>query len=303
MIAVLGAGGVGGLLAALLDRAGIPATVIAREETADLLRRRGFSVSSVRFGEFAASPRVVSRLEADHDILIVATKADGLEAALERIVGRPTLVVPLLNGLDHLPVLRRRFGTRAVAATIRVEADRPEPGVIVQNSNFVRIEMASSDATRRPGLEAFAQQLGQAGVEAAVLDSEARVMWSKLVRLNALACTTSASGLQLGEILDDPTWLGRLVGAIDEAAAVSTAEGATIDPARAIAELREAHGTLSSSMARDIEAGRAPELDAIAGAVLRAADRDQIPAPTIEWLAQAVADRAGVAPPRRLGAG
>jgi 2-dehydropantoate 2-reductase len=303
MIAVLGAGGVGGLVAALLDRAGIASTVVAREETAEVLSRRGFTVNSVRFGEFAANPRVVSRLETDHDVLIVATKASGLDAALERIAGTPTLVVPLLNGLDHLPVLRERFGTRAVAATIRVEADRPETGVIVHNSNFLRIEMASADATRRPAMDELAQRLGQAGIETAVLDSESRVMWSKLVRLNALACTTSASGLRLGEIREDPVWWPRVVGAIDEAVAVAGAEGAAIDSAKVVGELREAHSTLSSSMARDIEAGREPELDAIAGAVLRAADRNEIPVPTIESLAQAVAARAGIAPPRRLGAG
>jgi len=302
VIAVLGAGGVGGLVAALLDRAGIAATVVAREKTADLVRRRGFTVSSVRFGEFAANPRVVSRLEADHDVLVVATKANGLDSALDRIVGEPTLVVPLLNGLDHLTTLRDRFGTRAVAATIRVEADRPAPGMIVHNSNFLRVEMASSDPTRRRPMDAFAQRLGQAGIDAAVLDSESQVMWSKLVRLNALACTTSASGLRLGELRDDPVWWPRFVGAINEAVAVAAAEGAVIDPAKVLAELREAHATLSSSMARDIESGRAPELDAIAGAVLRAADRDQISVPSIEWLAQAVADRAGIAGPRRIGA-
>jgi 2-dehydropantoate 2-reductase len=303
MIVVLGAGGVGGLVTALLDRAGIAATVVAREETAEPLRRRGFTVNSVRFGEFAANPRVVSRLDADHDVLVVATKANGLRDGLERIVGRPTLVVPLLNGLDHLAVLRERFGTRAVAATIRVEADRPAPGVIVHNSNFLRVEMASSDAARRRPMEAFAQRLGQAGIEAAVLDSEARVMWSKLVRLNALACTTSASGLLLGELRDDPVWWPRLAGAIDEAVAVAAAEGAVIDAARVIAELREDHATLSSSMARDIAAGREPELDAITGAVLRAADRHDVRVPTIEWLAKVVADRAGIAPPRRVGTG
>jgi 2-dehydropantoate 2-reductase len=301
MIAVLGAGGVGGLVAALLDRAGIAATVVAREDTAEPLRRRGFTVSSVRFGEFAANPRVVTRLDVDHDVLVVATKANGLSDALERIVGRPTLVVPLLNGLDHLALLRERFGLRAVAGTIRVEADRPALGVIVHSSNFLRVEMASSDPACRRPLDAFAQRLVQAGIDAAVLDSEARVMWSKLIRLNALACTTSASGLTLGELRDDPVWWPRLAGAIDEAVAVAAAEGAVIDPARVVGELREAHATLSSSMARDIEAGREPELDAIAGAVLRAADRNDVAVPTIEWLVNAVAARAGIDPPRRLG--
>jgi 2-dehydropantoate 2-reductase len=299
VIAVLGAGGVGGLVAAVLDRAGIAATVVAREGTAELIGRRGLTVSSVRFGEFAANPRVLTRLDVDHEVLIVATKASGLDAALERIGGSPALVLPLLNGLDHLAVLRERFGTRAVAGTIRVEADRPAPGVIVQNSNFLRVEMASSDPARRPAMDGLAQRLSQAGIDAAVLDSESRVMWSKLVRLNALALTTSASGLRLGELREDPVWWLRFSGAIDEAVAIALAEGAVIDPAKVIAELRDAHPTLGSSMARDIDAGREPELDAIAGAVLRAADRHSIRAPTIESLADEVARRASIDPPRR----
>ncbi len=76
-------------------------------------------------------------------MLIVATKAAGLHAALERVEARPGLVLPLLNGLDHLAVLRERFGEDAVlAGTIRVEADRPEPGVIVHTSRFLLIDMA-----------------------------------------------------------------------------------------------------------------------------------------------------------------
>jgi 2-dehydropantoate 2-reductase len=301
VIAVLGAGGVGGLVAGLLDRAGIAATVVAREQTAAVIGPRGLRISSVRFGEFSANPRVVSRLEVDHDVLIVATKAAGLPDALTRIGGKPTLVLPLLNGLDHLAVLRERFGTRAVAGTIRVEVNRPSPGIIVHTSNFLRVEMASADPARRPAMDAFAQRLRAAGIDAGVLDSEPRVMWSKLVRLNALALTTSASGRSLGEIRDDPVWSARLRGAIVEAVAVAAAEGAVIDPAKVIAELREAHATLSSSMARDIEAGREPELDAIAGAVLRAADRNSVAAPTIESLVGEVADRAGVGLPRRPG--
>ena len=53
-----------------------------------------------------------------------------------------------------------------------------------------------------------------------VLDSEAQVMWSKLVRLNALACTTSAHDKLLGEIRSTPALRAELVGAIEEACAV-----------------------------------------------------------------------------------
>ncbi len=50
-------------------------------------------------------------------------------------------------------------------------------------------------------------------------------------------------------------------------------------------------------MRRDVAAGRPPELDAIAGAVLRAGARHQLPAPTVRALAARVAERAGVAVP------
>ena len=299
MIAVLGAGGVGGLVAGLLDRAGIAATVVAREETAAVIGRQGLDVSSVRFGEFIARPRVVTQLEADHDVLIVATKAAGMLPALDRIAGSPGLVVPLLNGIDHLDVLRERFGSRAVAATIRVESDRPEPGVIVHTSSFLRIEMASADREARRRSTAFGARLTAAGFDVGIGDSEAQVMWSKLVRLNALATVTSASGLTLGEILDDAEWSWRLRAAVVEGALVAAAEGATIDPAKVMGLFAQDHPTLGSSMARDIAAGREPELDAIAGAVLRAADRHGVPAPTIEGLVAEIVRRAGVAAPSR----
>jgi len=115
--------------------------------------------------------------------------------------------------------------------------------------------------------------------------SEATVMWSKLVRLNALACTTSAHDKLLGEIRSTPALRAELVGAIGEASAVAEREGAEdVSAERAIEELERAHDSLGSSMQRDIAAGRPPELDAIAGAVLRAGARHGVQCPTIERL-------------------
>jgi 2-dehydropantoate 2-reductase len=123
-------------------------------------------------------------------------------------------------------------------------------------------------------------------------------MWSKLVRLNALACTTSAFDKQLGEIRSTPELRAELVGAIEEGCAVGRAEGAEdVDPDTAIGELELAHATLGSSMQRDIAAGRPPELDAIPGSVLRAAARHGLQCPTIERLVGMVAARAGVPTP------
>jgi 2-dehydropantoate 2-reductase len=347
-LAVLGPGGVGGLVAASLSRAGTRVTVVARDSTAATISEQGVRVRSVLLGDFTAHPHAVARLEEPVDVLIVATKAAGLHEALDRVDVAPRLVLPLLNGLDHIALLRARFGDApVVAGTIRVEADRPEPGVVVHTSRFLRIDMASKHAEARAPMERLAEVLSEAGVparvhplaqpatppterageavhpstiqpatppteragvavhpstiqpatppteraEVAVHDWEAQVMWSKLVRLNALACTTSAYDLLLGEIRSTPELRADLVGAIEEGCAVAEAEGASIPRGDPLGELTAAHATLGSSMQRDIAAGRPPELDAIPGAVLRAAARHGIACPVVSRLVAVIAQR------------
>jgi 2-dehydropantoate 2-reductase len=290
-IAVLGPGGVGGLLAGALERAGEETIVIARESTAQTIAEEGLRVGSVTLGEFIERPRTATHLGEPVDALIVATKAAGLESALERIAIDPPLVLPLLNGLDHIALLRGRFAPETVlAGTIRVEADRPEPGVVVHTSPFLLVEMASRYESARAGMAALAGVLVEAGVKARgerpiSERSEAQVMWSKLVRLNALACTTSAYDKLLGEIRSTQELRADLIGAIEESCAAGQAEGAEdVNPQKAIDELERAHATLGSSMQRDIAAGREPEVDAIPGSVLRAAKRHGLECPTIERL-------------------
>ena len=289
---MLGPGGVGGLVAGALARAGTPVLIVARDSTVEAISLRGLAVNSVLLGDFLARPPAVARLAEPTDVLIVATKAAGLSEALERVAVAPKLVLPLLNGLDHVALLRERFAPETVVAgTIRVEADRPEPGVVVHTSKFLRVDMAS----RYPGIggrmAALAQTLSDAGIPARVGDSEPQVLWSKLVRLNALACTTSAYDKLLGEIRSTPQLRAELVGAIEEGCAVARAEGASIPSGDPLGELTAAHDTLGSSMQRDIAAGRPPELDAIPGAVLRAAARHDIVCPTIERLVATIVGR------------
>jgi 2-dehydropantoate 2-reductase len=298
-VTILGPGGVGGFLAAALARDAERVLVVAQESTAALIARQGIEVRSVRLGDFTAHPAADTALREPADVLIVATKAIALQSAIDRIEANVGLVVPLLNGLDHMGLLRERFGAERVAAgTIRIESDRPAPGVIVQTSPFLRVDLASDDPGPRPKLEALAATLERAGVPAAIGDSEALILWSKLVRLNALACTTSAADRPIGFIRGDPEWRKALIACIGEAAAVANADGADVDAAVALAELDDAHAELGSSMQRDIAANREPELDAIAGSVLRAGRRHNIECPTIAELTAQIARRAGIPPPR-----
>jgi 2-dehydropantoate 2-reductase len=297
-IAVLGPGGVGGFIAAALSRAGEEVTVVARETTVEVINRDGIDVRSVRLGDFVARPAAVAALGEPVEVVFVCTKATGLSGAIERIHADPQLVVPLLNGLDHMRVLRDRFGVGRVAAgSIRIESDRPAPGKIVQTSPFLRVDLAADDEALHPRLHALAATLGRAGIPAELGPREAQILWSKLVRLNALACTTSAADKPVGFIRTDPEWRVALEACIYEAAAVANADGAKIDPAARLAELDDAHPELGSSMQRDIATGREPELDAIPGAVLRAAHRHGLECPTIARLAGEIGARAGIRPP------
>jgi 2-dehydropantoate 2-reductase len=286
-VAVLGPGGVGGLVAAALARAGTPTTVVAREETAARLRRDGLRVRSARLGDFQVDVEAVSALAGDPDLLIVATKATGLRGALERVSGTPKLVLPLLNGLDHLAVLRERWPDGVCAGVIRVESDRPAPGLVVQTSPFLRIDIAPDNAAT----QGLAHLLRAAEIPTKVEASEPDVMWRKLVRLNALACTTTAFAEPLGAILAHPRHRLALEGAVEETAAVARAEGADIDAGGVLAELGEAHPELTSSMARDVANGNPPELDAIPGAVLRAGVRHGLSCPTVEDLVARIRQR------------
>lgn len=298
-VAVLGPGGVGAFLAAAMTRAGERVTVVGRESTADVIRRDGIQVQSVRLGDFTARPSTTSGLSEAVDVLFVATKAPTLTAALERVQSEPQLVVPLLNGLDHVGLLRGWFGAdRVAAAAIRIESISPSPGRVIQRSPFLRVDLAADDPGLHARLEPVAEMLERAGVPAQIETSEAQALWSKLVRLNALALTTSASGETIGFIRSDPTWRKALIAAIAEAAAAANADGAHIDPAVALAELDDAHPGLGSSMQRDIAAGREPELDAIAGAVLRAGRRHGIECPTIARLSHQVTEQAALTQPR-----
>jgi 2-dehydropantoate 2-reductase len=293
--AVLGAGGVGGFVAAALARSGADVVVVARPQTAAALEHEGgLRVSSRALGEdFSAHPQVVTELTDPVGVLYVATKATGLADALGRVHATPALVVPLLNGVEHLQVLRARFGAeRVAAAVIRIESDRPSAGVIVQTSPGVRVDLASgTPGPASAAVDGAAALLRAADIEVRTGDSEARVMWSKLARLCALALTTSASDRPIGYVRSDPRWRSALEGAVSETVAVANAENAELSAADTLAELDAAHAELGSSMQRDIAAGRATELDAIAGAVVRAGQRHGLRCPTVQWLAERVALR------------
>lgn len=284
--AVLGPGGVGGLLAGALARAGEEVTVITRPGAPYPARIR---VRSVVLGEFEAPVKVTDRLDEAVDVLWVTVKAGALPAALDQAPGdRVELaVIPLLNGVDHMKSLRARYGDRRVyAGTIRVEAELVAPGEIVQNGKMIALEVAGPD---RRLAERIAEEVSATGMAATVQENPDLALWSKLVTLAPFALTSTASGLQLGGIDADPKWRELMLASMREVQAVAAAEGIVIgEPVRL---LDVAPPTMRSSMQKDAAAGRPLEVDQIAGPVLSGGRRHGLATPATERLVALIRER------------
>jgi len=286
-IGVLGPGGVGGFIAGALWRAKYSVTCIARAETAALIKARGLDVRSRSLGDFVATPNAVERLSEHVDILFVTTKSYGLEEALKRVSGlfvAEAIVVPLLNGVEHVELLRASFPGTVIAASIQIEAKSEAPGKIIHTSPFARIEWAL-DGQGAASVEAVLSPIMEAaGLELSRKVSEAAVLWGKLVRLNALACATAAARLPIGSIRTDPEWRALIAGAVREGCQIAAAEGVALSAESVMEHIDRLPESLGTSLQRDLMAGRPSELDAIAGAVLRRAVRHGIKCPCVQAL-------------------
>lgn len=279
-VAVLGPGGVGGLLAGLLARAGAVVTCLAGAETAARLNDRGLRIESDRFGSFTAPVRAAERLTEPVDVCLVTVKATQLDAALPRLPAellRDTMLVPLLNGAEHVALLRERYPDAAVvAATIRVESTRVAPAQVRHDSPFASIELAAGDDLAARARR-FATQLEEVGLDVRVTDDEAGALWGKLNFLAPLALLTTHEQAPAGVVRDRRR--DELIAAIAEVAAVARAEGASADEQGVLQFFDGVPEGMQSSMQRDASAGRPMELDAIGGAVVRTAARHGIQVP------------------------
>ncbi|GAA4725476.1 ketopantoate reductase family protein [Phytohabitans rumicis] len=285
--AVVGPGGVGGLLGAVLARAGHAVQYVARPDTAAALNERGLSVHSAQFGDFHVPAPAVPRLAGPVDACLVAVKATQLDAALESLPAQAVgdgLVLPLLNGVDHMEVLRGRYPAgQVVAGAIRVESTRTAAGRIEHTSPFSWMELASHTAPPER-VDALAARLRQAGFEVTVRDDETALLWDKLAFLAPLALLTTHAAGPVGEVREHRR--DDLEAVIGEVTAVAGAAGAQVDPAKILDMFERVPAGMKSSMLRDAEAHRPTELDAIGGAVLRAADRYGVPAPVTARLVE-----------------
>lgn len=292
--AILGAGGVGGLVGAVSARAGESVVLIVRAEALKS-HPQELSLESP-LGSFSVPVECASSVVAPFDVLWVTVKATQLDAALRSVVVEPNqlgAVVPLLNGIDHVALLRERFGhDRVVPASIAVEAERVAPGKIVDRGMSPRLTLSSIGETR---LAPAVEKLRQFGFTCQFSPDEKKILWTKLGFLAPYALTTTAAGLPIGKVNRDPAWRKRLEAAVGEVSAVGTACGIPLDASTILTFFDKTSPGGRSSMQKDVAAGKPPELDAIAGPVLRGAEEHGFEVPATRELVAMIRGKSAAA--------
>jgi 2-dehydropantoate 2-reductase len=293
-VAVLGPGGVGGLLAGLLARRGDQVTCLAPPATAAHLATHGLELRSPALGDARVAVEAADRLDHEVDVCFVTVKAAQLAEAVEAVPAQVLgdgLVVPFLNGIDHVAWLRGRYPPdQVVAGTIRVESTRVGPGVIEHVSPFAVVELAAGDGPKAR-VEEVAARLAETGLDVTVRDDEARTLWSKLAVLAPIALVTTWAEAPFGEARarhwDEVAAVAR------EIVLAARADAVELDEAAVVGLLEKVPDGMRSSMQKDAAAGRPTELDAIGGTILRAAGRAGSDAPVTARLVADLEARLG----------
>ena len=282
--AILGAGAIGGLMGTTLAALGESVTLIVRaEKLATYPEQLTLEQPNVTV---TASAAHTSRLTEAVDVLWIATKTYQLEEALQSIASTPGHVIPLLNGTEHVPLLRDRFGhDRVIPATIAVGADRIADGHFRESSQ-VRLSVAASGKALLEGvLNGLHERFG---FNCRFVEDEPTLLWTKLSFLAPFALVTSASAMDKGGVLADAAWRDDFQAAIAETMAVARAEGAEVPDGQVDHVFAGWPDTMRSSMAKDLAGGRPIELEGIAGPILRGGEKHGIAVPVTKKLVEMI---------------
>jgi 2-dehydropantoate 2-reductase len=300
-IAIVGAGGVGGYLGALLARAGHEVALIARGEHLRAMQVHGIRVESVH-GDFTARPALVTDRPAEAgvaDLIVFTVKTydtDEAASAARMLAGPGALILPLQNGVESAARLAPVFGAEHVlGGATWVVVSVASPGLIRQESQVRRIVFGAIDGRPNPRLEPVRETLASTGFAVERTDAITHVLWTKFLFIASVAGLTSVMRAPLGPILARAEGKDLLRRAMEEVEAVARARGVTLDPDVVEKTMLFAEGlepTTTSSMARDVAAGKRTEHDALSGAVVRAGRERGVPTPVHElcWACLRVLD-------------
>ena len=308
-IAIIGAGAIGGLVGAKLALAGEDVTFIVRGANLDAIRSNGIKLITTDGDEQVA--RNVSATNhydraGPQDIVILAMKAHQVEAVandVPKLFGPDTVVVTMQNGIpywyfhkhggplegsqvrsvDPSGVVGAKISAdRVIGCVVYPASELLAPGVI-KHIEGDRFPVGELDGSRSERVNRVSACFAKAGFKAPVLDNIRAEIWLKLWGNLTFNPISSLSHSTLVDICQYPPSRDLAAAMMREAQAVAHKLGIEF---RVSLEKRiagaEKVGKHKTSMLQDVEAGRAPEIDALVGAVVELARLTETPTPHID---------------------
>lgn len=285
-ICVIGAGSIGSLFAGHLAQVADVSVLTRRREHADVLNREGLRIT----GRSDLSARVTAAADPDDldpfDLGIVATKANGLEAAAASLEGRfpDAMLMTTLNGLGAEEIVRAHGDWPLVSAVTFMTGTKhsdTEVEYILDTATW----MGPYETTPLDRVEEIGELVRRSGLKAEVFADLRPAQWSKLIFNATINSVAALTGLPHDHHLadeDEPGDLGHLVhDLVDEGKAVAAAAGIELyeDPWEMNVHATKRGAAHYPSMLEDVQARRPTEIDLITGSLIREAGKHGVAVP------------------------
>ena len=272
-IGILGLGGVGGYFGGLLAKAyfesdAIEIVFIARGETQKAIAKNGLKIIADTT-EIVAFPNLVSNVPEEIgklDYLICATKTYDIETSLESIkncITANTIFLPLYNGVDATERIQKLFFENTVLqACVYIVAMIELPGIIKKIGVYEKLFFGSKNAPVSK-LNVLHSIFENANIESYFVENIEETVWEKFIFISALASATSYLNVNIGGILNNPENKAIYSSLLNEITAVAIAKGVALTDdivAQTIIKLEKTPKDATSSMHRDLLAGRNTEV-------------------------------------------
>ena len=289
-ILVLGAGAIGGYFGGRLAEAGADVTFLVRGRRKAELDADGLRVKSAA-GDIALRPKTLAAGAASDpfDAVLLSCKSYDLDSAIAAVapyMGKDSAVVPMLNGLRHLDTLAGALGhERVMGGACYIGATLDDGGTVRHIGELQAITFGELSGERSARAEALLAQFARTKAAASIPPSILQAMWEKFVMLAALAAATTLTRATIGELMAAPSGEAFALRALEQCAAVASAEGhppgaASLAQSRTLLTTRGS--PFAASTMRDMVAGRRTEGDHIVGDMVRRGQARGIAVPLLE---------------------
>ena len=287
----MGAGGIGGCLGAHLARAGNEVTFIARGAHLEAIQRNGLQVKSPN-GDFTVDTAATDDPSQVGPVDLVLFTVKTYHNAQTIPLMKPLLadepaILTLQNGVESHEELGNAFGIgHVMPGTTYAAATVQAPGLIVQETNDIRIAFGEINGTPSPRAVRIHEAMLKAGMDAHLSRDVIKSLWTKFLLLAPVSGITSVARTRIKLLLTYPEARATFVAAIKEVEAVARAKRVSFEPGTVeeMVAFIEGFPDFQNSMHTDVEMGRRLELDALTGAVVRLGRKLGVPTPVHNFL-------------------